>query len=126
MASPESSAGDAHLGDGGGGSDGPTVMHNDAGDDAGGFDAPADGACTPLTSGDFFCGSVMCNGVTSYCLHGYMGQMCVPMPSECQCAETRGCSCLLANADPCDAGPFTCSTVLFDGGLVFLQALNCP
>jgi hypothetical protein len=84
------------------------------------------GACTPLTGADFFCGTVMCNGATSYCLHGYLGQMCTPMPSECQCAETHGCDCLVANANPCDAGPVTCSAVLFDGGLLFLQALNCP
>jgi hypothetical protein len=99
--------------------------------DGGMADAIVDGgaegdACTPLTGADFYCGTAMCNGITSYCLHGYQGQACTPMPSHCQCAETRGCDCLLANADPCDAGPFTCSAVLFDGGLLFLQALNCP
>jgi hypothetical protein len=113
MGSPEGGAGDAHLSDGGGG---------------GGSEAPSEApdACTPLTGGDFYCGTVMCNGVTSYCFHGYMGQMCAPMPPECQCAETHGCDCLLANVHTCDAGPLTCSTVLFDGGLVFLQGLNCP
>jgi hypothetical protein len=67
--------------------------------------------------------------MTSYCLEGNRGDStCEPMPVACQCAETRGCDCLVATVTrPCDAaGAVACSATLFDGGLLFLDDPFCP
>jgi hypothetical protein len=124
---PETSVGEAAGADTG--TDGAATGHDGAvGDDApAGFDAPSNGVCTPVTEGMFYCGPVMCSGTTSYCLEGNRGNTCLPMPSACQCAETRGCDCMLANvANPCDSGVVRCEGTLDDGGLFLLQALSCP
>lgn len=74
--------------------------------------------CTPPNGPTFTCGaSASCNGATMYC-HSGPSVDCTPIPPECACQETHGCSCLLAYVT-CDAGKVSC-TAYEDGGELWI------
>jgi hypothetical protein len=82
-----------------------TAPPSDAGDAA---------TCTPLPDASLTCNGSACSADTQYCLFGSVPNQCLPIPPECQCAETHNCACLLAHATPCDGGTFGCTD--FGGG----------